>query len=559
MARGLGLPARGMGMVWRLTAALALVAALLAGALGRAPAVAAATFTVSNLSDGGAGSLRQAIADANASEGADTIAFQAGLAGTIALTGGELVIVGDLTLAGPGAAVLTVSGNQASRIFRVAGGTVAIGGLTIAEGRAAGTNGGGIQLDAGALTLTGVALRGNTAGASGGGLATNGGTTALIDRSAVSGNTAGAFGGGLASGGALLVKNSTISGNAALVGGALSNLNAGVTATLDFATVVGNSPQGLFTGVGAITALGRSVVAGNAAIDCAGPHTSLGHNVVGQSGGCPATGPGDAAHAGTLATLVGPLAANGGPTPTHALPIGSPAVDRVPTDLCVGVAGDQRGVARPQGARCDSGAFELAPDCAALFADVANADAACLAIAALSARGVINGYATTSPTFGPGDDVQRAQVAAFLVRALGWQGRPTGPRDFSDFDGLVQELQDAVRIIANACADPADAATCVARGYGDGRFGPTDPVTHAQVVAFIARAFAQDEQFAWQAQPGGAQPYAGVPAAHDAEVRTYHFYAGAIPDAPDTAAGWNSPASRAWVARVLWQALLAQP
>jgi hypothetical protein len=79
------------------------------------------------------------------------------------------------------------------------------------------------------------------------------------------------------------------------------------------------------------------------------------------------------------------------------------------------------------------------------------------------------------------------------------------------------------------------------------------------VIAFLARAFGLDEQFAWQAQPGGAQPHSGVPAAHDTDVRTFVAHAGAIPDAPATADGWNAPASRAWVATVLHQALQSQP
>jgi hypothetical protein len=54
---------------------------------------------------------------------------------------------------------------------------------------------------------------------------------------------------------------------------------------------------------------------------------------------------------------LGPLADNGGPTPTMAPPAGSPAIDRVACDPAV--AADQRGVARPQGIRCDSGAVEV--------------------------------------------------------------------------------------------------------------------------------------------------------------------------------------------------------
>src|SRR5262245_44452220 len=61
------------------------------------------TLHVTTLADGGVGSLRAAIAQANAHTGADTIDFQPGLTGTIALTGGELDISDDLTINGLGA------------------------------------------------------------------------------------------------------------------------------------------------------------------------------------------------------------------------------------------------------------------------------------------------------------------------------------------------------------------------------------------------------------------------------------------------------------------------
>src|SRR5262249_7391682 len=79
------------------------------------------TFPVTNLLDSGPGSLRAAIAAANANPGADTISFAGGLRGTIALAGGQLSITDALTIDGPGAWQLAVSGDDASRVFRVAG------------------------------------------------------------------------------------------------------------------------------------------------------------------------------------------------------------------------------------------------------------------------------------------------------------------------------------------------------------------------------------------------------------------------------------------------------
>src|SRR5215217_6137645 len=79
-------------------------------------------FHVTTLADGVAGSLRAAITQANAHAGPDIIDFQPGLTGTIALTGGELDIIDDVNINGPGADRLTVSGNHASRVFKVEAG-----------------------------------------------------------------------------------------------------------------------------------------------------------------------------------------------------------------------------------------------------------------------------------------------------------------------------------------------------------------------------------------------------------------------------------------------------
>src|SRR6516162_4973634 len=83
------------------------------------------TYTVSNLADSGDGSLRQAILDANHNGGANQIVFDSGLQGTIALTSGELDITSALTVTGPGASILTVSGSGHSRVFKMAAGITA--------------------------------------------------------------------------------------------------------------------------------------------------------------------------------------------------------------------------------------------------------------------------------------------------------------------------------------------------------------------------------------------------------------------------------------------------
>jgi hypothetical protein len=116
------------------------------------------TFTVLNLADSGAGSLRQAVLDANLHPGADLIRFGPGARdGSITLTGGELGITDDLRIDGQGAGRLAVSGNDVSRVFQISSGVnVAIDGLTVTRGRA--DNGGAIRNAGGTLTLTNVVV-----------------------------------------------------------------------------------------------------------------------------------------------------------------------------------------------------------------------------------------------------------------------------------------------------------------------------------------------------------------------------------------------------------------
>src|SRR4051794_29550197 len=106
------------------------------------------TFTVINLLDGGAGSLRAAVVAANANPGADAIDFAT--TGTITLTSGQLDVTDSLTINGPGAGALTVSGNHVSRVLGLYGNpTVSIADLTVANGSS--SQGGGIYMTGGNL------------------------------------------------------------------------------------------------------------------------------------------------------------------------------------------------------------------------------------------------------------------------------------------------------------------------------------------------------------------------------------------------------------------------
>src|SRR4051794_1702757 len=80
------------------------------------------TLSVTSLANAGPGSLRQAVQTANASIGvADLIKFAPGLHGTINLTS-EIAVTDDLTIDGPNANRLTVSGGNTTRVFHVSGG-----------------------------------------------------------------------------------------------------------------------------------------------------------------------------------------------------------------------------------------------------------------------------------------------------------------------------------------------------------------------------------------------------------------------------------------------------
>jgi len=253
-----------------------------------------ATFTVTSLLDSGPGSLRDAVEQANAASGADEIQFTAGLTGTIVLTSGELQIDDSVSIEGPGADKVTVSGNNASRVIEInAPGSprmlVSISGLTLANGNGNATSVG--LTDGGALLATGTAtvslsnmIVRDSVGNDGGGIAAHGtdldlfisysqilnnqcvgtladgGGVTVSGRefrfvySTADGNVSSDSGGGLSiqtdTG---LVDSSTISNNIASAGGG-GGLVAGLinTTTITNSTIADNHANGGFSGAGVL-------------------------------------------------------------------------------------------------------------------------------------------------------------------------------------------------------------------------------------------------------------------------------------------------------------------
>ncbi|HUH08811.1 MAG TPA: carbohydrate binding domain-containing protein [Egibacteraceae bacterium] len=350
---------------------------------------------VTTAANSGPGSLRSAIAGVSAG---GVITFDPALAGeTITLASGALTIGKDLTIDASGAPGLRISGNNTSRVFVVdsgvsaeishvevvdglgavqAGGirnngTLTLDHVTVAGNAVTGggdfTDGGGgiYNGDGAALNLIDSTVSGNSSGWVGGGIYSFFNSTTNIIRSTISANTSADVAGGLRILGDAQIVNSTISGNTgpAWHGGAIFHTDGDMTVLNS--TITGNTPGpgtaavfvGTFGGPASLT-LENSIIAGNAGDQCIAfggglaVLTSNGGNIASDAT-CNLTADGDEP---SVDPLLAALADNGGPTQTHALAKKSPALGAANAASCP--ATDQRGIARPQGDGCDSGAFE---------------------------------------------------------------------------------------------------------------------------------------------------------------------------------------------------------
>lgn len=339
----------------------------------------AATLTVTKTADTDDGacdadcSLREALAAASTG---DTIIFAPlfNSPQTITLLTSLPNLTRSVTINGPGANLLTIQRNSTAPNFRIftigAGLNVALSGLTISGGRtAAGESGGGISSGSN-LTLTGVAVVSNQSDSTGGGIALSG-VSSTFTSCTISGNTSRLWGGGIhysGNGSTLQISNSTISGNrltstAGGLGAGISNLGGvqGARLSIVNSTIVNNlnlapgggGGGGVFNGTiadeqFAVTTIRNSIIAYNKLPNINNSPrtfqttlTSSGFNLTDDNGSGLLNQPTDIIN--KPAFLVS-LADNGGPTPTHALLLNSPALDAGDSS---GFVTDQRGLPRP--------------------------------------------------------------------------------------------------------------------------------------------------------------------------------------------------------------------
>ncbi|MGI9087348.1 MAG: choice-of-anchor Q domain-containing protein [Chthoniobacterales bacterium] len=342
------------------------------------------TFTVTTTNEHNDGvcstddcALVEALNATNANADANTINFAPGVTGTIlnTLVPGGLNITNPVTINGPGAPLLTISGNNAARIFNVAiGATATISGLsldygdTIAPGLS--DNSGGAIENFGTLTLDRCELDHNSGG-SGGAVANIG--TLTITNCGLNSNQSTGNGGALRNVGNMTVTNSTIAANDSVYSGAISSfVNTGgpATAMLTNCTVYLNSATGsngigggLNNGVNSTMTVRNTLVAFNVTqssahdSDLAGAFVSGGHNLIYRpdaSSGFTNGVNGDMTGASYNFNLGAP-ATNGGPTYTVALLLGCSAINN--GNDANAPATDQRGFIR--NGISDIGAFEF--------------------------------------------------------------------------------------------------------------------------------------------------------------------------------------------------------
>lgn len=287
--------------------------------------------------------------------------------------------------------------------------------------------GGGIRVFEGVgVDITDSEISGNEARGSGGGMEVSGGTVIItrvtITRSTISGNKASNYGGAIYNHfGMMTLTNTTISGNT----GDGAVINAGKTLNANFVTITRNSTGGIYNDIayGSTSTINvkNSIIGGNTSYNCR-ILSGTSFNAYGSNFSTDNTCTGFTQVTSAQLNLQ-PLDYNEGPTQTHALGAGSSAIDAVTdcTDLNnEPVDTDQRGVSRPQGARCDAGAFEANISATQYNLSVSKSGTGTGTV--VSSPSGINCGSTCSANFNSGTTVQLTATPDPGSTFAGWSG-----------------------------------------------------------------------------------------------------------------------------------------
>jgi hypothetical protein len=308
-------------------------------ALGMTATAEATDYTVINTNPSGPGSLAQAMIDQNNGGGSDRVLFQSGLSGTITLNDSLTAVYEPLRVLGPGANVLTISGNNAHRIFSVANsGNLTVSGLTLTGGHVTGLDAGGAISSSGELTVLDSTISNSSATSAGGGIYSVGGTL-TVQRSTITGNSA-SLGAGMRifNSPAAYIQDSTISENTGI------GISARYSAPqIQSSTISGNGSFGVY-GFYSTPYLTSTLVANSGSAgspDVGGTSTfHVGFSLIedGEAATITSSGPNIIGQDPDL----GPLGSNGGPTPTN-----RPSNTSLLLDNGSGGGTDQRAQPRP--------------------------------------------------------------------------------------------------------------------------------------------------------------------------------------------------------------------
>ena len=299
------------------------------------------------------------ITDSTFTGNSTTATGQNARGGAIALTGGGQLTINNCVLTGNASkkegGAIYYQPNASSGPFLVINDSTISNNIANSDNNTTGSGGGLFLAGTGSVTISGCTISGNTAMGS-------------------QQNAAG-YGGGISASAILTLTNTTISGNSAGRdgGGIIGSGTSSIVLTIESCTIVGNTATGSGGGLDRFSAtnpvnLHNTIVANNTATgtgpDIFGTVISQGYNLIKDTTGATITGD-TTGNIHFQDPVLGPLADNGGPTQTHVLLSGSPAIDA--GDPSNFPATDQRGLDRPydgnndSSARADIGAFEAGP------------------------------------------------------------------------------------------------------------------------------------------------------------------------------------------------------